>query len=84
MNKKFKSKTDITQFKDLPDSEIDYSDNPKTDETFWRDAKVIMPPKKVHISVRLDEEVVDYFKQDGKGYQSRINAVLRSYVNAHK
>ena len=42
-----------------------------------------MPPRKVPVSIRLDADVLDYFKHGGTGgYQSRINAVLRSYVRA--
>ena len=39
--------------------------------------------KKIALSIRLDPEIVDYFKEQGKGYQSRINAVLLDYVHAH-
>lgn len=45
----------------------------------WSDA-VIMPMKKTAISIRVDEDVLKFFKQDGEGYQRRINAVLRSYM----
>ncbi len=51
---------------------------------FWREAKVIMPSDKVSIGIRLDRDVVEWFKTTGKGYQTRINAVLKSYMNAHK
>ena len=43
-----------------------------------------MPKRKVPVSLRLDRDVVDWFKSRGRGYQSRINAVLRSYMNAGK
>ncbi|NVN84988.1 MAG: BrnA antitoxin family protein [Rhodopseudomonas sp.] len=46
----------------------------------WSDAVLVIPPKKKAISIRLDEDVLDYFKRDGDGYQRRINAVLRSYM----
>ncbi len=42
-----------------------------------------MPEKKVALSLRLDPGVVAWFKKQGRGYQTRINAVLRSYVEAH-
>jgi uncharacterized protein (DUF4415 family) len=41
---------------------------------------LVIPPKKQAISIRLDQDVLDFFKQDGGGYQRRINAVLRSYM----
>lgn len=59
---------------------IDYSEIPKTSRKFWDEAEVIMPSAKVHLSLRLDEEIVEFFKNQGPGYQSRINAVLKSYV----
>ncbi|WP_409191970.1 BrnA antitoxin family protein [Bradyrhizobium sp. RDM4] len=46
----------------------------------WSDAVLVMPPKKKAISIRLDEDVLDFFKREGKGYQRRMNAVLRSYM----
>lgn len=48
----------------------------------WSDAVLVMPPKdKKVISIRIDQQVLDYFKKQGKGYQGRMNAVLRSYVD---
>ena len=46
----------------------------------WSDAVLVMPPKKKAISIRVDEDVLDFFKKEGDGYQRRINAVLRSYM----
>jgi uncharacterized protein (DUF4415 family) len=46
----------------------------------WSDAVFVMPPKKKAISIRVDEDVLDFFKREGDGYQRRINAVLRSYM----
>ena len=46
----------------------------------WSDAVLVIPPKKKAISIRVDEDVLDYFKSQGDGYQRRINAVLRSYM----
>jgi uncharacterized protein (DUF4415 family) len=46
----------------------------------WSDAVLVIPPKKKAISIRVDEDVLDYFKSQGEGYQRRINAVLRSYM----
>lgn len=54
---------------------------PIADEAFWNRAKVVMPAPKQAISIRLDTDVLDFFKGQGPGYQSRINAVLRSYVD---
>jgi uncharacterized protein (DUF4415 family) len=46
----------------------------------WSDAVLIIPAKKKAISIRVDEDVLDFFKSEGDGYQRRINAVLRSYM----
>ena len=43
-----------------------------------------MPPKKQAISIRLDEDLIEFFKAEGPGYQRRINAVLRGYVKQRK
>lgn len=67
----------------IPDNEIDFSDIPETDEIFWKDAKVEWPRKKQLISIRLDQDILSFFKKKGKGYQSKINSVLRSYMEHH-
>ena len=46
----------------------------------WSDAVLVIPTRKKAISIRVDEDVLDYFKSEGDGYQRRINAVLRSYM----
>tara|TARA_R110002110_G_scaffold85682_1_gene222960 strand:+ start:657 stop:965 length:309 start_codon:yes stop_codon:yes gene_type:complete len=51
---------------------------------FWKDATIVMPSEKVKVGIRLDSDVVEWFKSTGKGYQTRINAVLKSYMDAHK
>ncbi len=50
----------------------------------WSQAEVVTPPRKQAISIRLDQDLIDYFKAQGPGYQRRINAVLRSYVKQRK
>lgn len=50
----------------------------------WSDAVLVIPPKKKAISIRIDEDVLDYFRREGRGYQRRMNAVLRSYVQQKK
>jgi len=47
----------------------------------WSGAVLVVPPRKKAISIRIDPDVLDYFKNEGPGYQRRINAVLRSYVD---
>ncbi len=62
---------------------IDYSDIPATNEEFWANASIHLPKKRSAITIRLEPEIIDFFKTKGKGYQTKINAVLKSYVKAH-
>ncbi|WCJ61695.1 BrnA antitoxin family protein [Agrobacterium tumefaciens] len=50
----------------------------------WSKAQVVFPTAKTSISIRVDQDVVDFFKSTGKGYQTRMNAVLRHYVHEQK
>ena len=68
----------------MPDDQIDYSDAPGRLGAVWMKAAAELPYTKQQITLRLDAEVLDFFKHTGKRYQSRINAVLRAYVEAHK
>jgi uncharacterized protein (DUF4415 family) len=54
-----------------------------TDAVFWEDAKVVMPKPKQTVTMRLDQDLLDWLKQQGPGYQTRINAILRAYYEAH-
>jgi uncharacterized protein (DUF4415 family) len=49
-------------------------------EDFWDEAELVVPAAKQAISLRVDEDVLDWFKQTGPRYQTRMNAVLRSYM----
>lgn len=64
----------------LSDEDIDFSDIPELNDTFWENAKVFAPKKKKSISLRIDEDILAFFQQDGAGYQTRIHAVLKAYV----
>ena len=54
-----------------------------TDENFWKQAKVVLPRAKQTVTIRLDADILDWLRQQ-KGYQTRINAVLRTYMEAQK
>lgn len=86
-----RGRTDWQRVDGLSDAEIENAaladaDNPPWTEEELRDARLVMPEDrgKVPISIRLDAEVLDYFKEQGRGYQSRINAVLRAYVRSRR
>ena len=57
---------------------------PEVDAAWFKSARVVMPQPKQAVSLRLDREVMDWFKRQGKGYQTRINAVLRAYVDSQR
>ena len=69
----------------MPDAEIDYSDIPRqTTKVQWtRPDALVAVENKQQITLRLDADVMSFFKNTGKRYQSRINAALREYMKAH-
>jgi len=80
-----KGKTDWARLDAMTDAEIEASiandpDWQEFKDVDWSKAILVIPPKKKAISIRVDEDVLDYFKKEGSGYQRRINAVLRSYM----
>lgn len=66
----------------MKDQEIDYSDIPPLKKDFFKKS-IFWPGTKKQITLRLDPDVVDFFKKKGRGYQSMINLVLRRFVEAH-
>ncbi|KAA5803401.1 BrnA antitoxin family protein [Alkalicaulis satelles] len=74
----------LREIEAIPDEDIDFSDIPElTEEDF---AKAVWRPGygKQQVTVRLDRDVLAFFKQGGRGYQTRINAALRAYMEAAK
>lgn len=78
-----KSRTNWDKLRRGNDRDINYTDIPKTTKDFWKDAELFVPSDKVHLSLRLDEDIVKFFKIKGRGYQTRINSVLKSYIRSH-
>jgi uncharacterized protein (DUF4415 family) len=74
----------LKKLDEIKDKNIDYSDIPELDENFWENAVIEYPEKKKPVTLRLDADVLSWFKSLGKGYQTRINSVLRSFYDAHK
>ena len=79
---KKKSGTDRQYLKADSDEGIDFSDIPKLGPDFWKKAVLRIPRKKESLTLRLDHDVVSWFRRTGRGYQTKMNAVLRSYVRA--
>lgn len=83
-----KAATDWKRLRSITDREIreaiaEDPDARPTDTEFWKHARVVMPRRKQTITIRLDRDLLKWFRRK-KGYQTRINAVLRSYMQAHQ
>ena len=85
------SRTDWDRVRAMTDEDIEASaasdaDALPLDEAFWQSARVVFPHavRKKHTGVRIDEDVLAWFRAGGPGYQTRMNAVLRAYVEAQK
>src|SRR5450755_212721 len=72
-----KKSSDLARIDRMKDAEIDYSDIPRLDQTFLKKATMAWPPAKKQLTIRLDADVLDWLKGHGKGYQTRINRILR-------
>ena len=68
----------------VEDKDIDFSDIPELDEEFWSRAELVEPDPTEQVTIRVKRSVLDYFKAPGKGYQTRMNRVLESYVRARR
>ena len=84
ISSKTRSKTNWTRIDSLSDRDIDYSEIPELDKDFFRSATLVLPEPKTTVTIRLDQRVLEWFKAKGPGYQTRINALLRAYMEAHK
>ncbi|MCT8266651.1 BrnA antitoxin family protein [Afifella sp. JA880] len=84
MNKRYDKELTLEELAAIRDEDIDYSDIPELGEWFWKNAKIVYPDSraKKQLTLRLDADIVEFFKAEGRGYQTRMNAVLRSYVDA--
>lgn len=83
-NLKKPSETDWARIDEMKDEEIDTSDIPPLDETFFAGANLRLPENKVAVTVSVDADVLEWFKAQGEEFQKRINAALRIYAEAHK
>lgn len=72
----------MKRIRELKDEDIDTSDIPELDASFFERAVISIPRPKATVCIRLDQDVLDWFKSRGKGYQTRINALLRAYMEA--
>lgn len=68
----------------MTDKDIDYSDIAELGKGFFKHATLVLPEPKATVTMRVDRKVLDWFRSQGRGYQTRINALLRAYMEAHK
>jgi uncharacterized protein (DUF4415 family) len=80
MSKRYTEELSLEKLAALSDEHIDYSDIPELDENFWDKARLIEPERTQQITLRIKKSVLDHYKATGKGYQTRMNAVLETYV----
>lgn len=80
-----KGATDWEALHALPVPEDSEAESDDEDERFdWANAVIVHPAPKELVSIRLDKDVLEHFRAGGKGYQTRINAVLKAFVKAQK
>jgi len=81
------SRTDFSKVDAMTDQKLERLIAKDKDEAVrpdWTRAELILPQAKQSVHLRLEQETVEYFKSQGKGHISRMQAVLKSYVNAHR
>jgi uncharacterized protein (DUF4415 family) len=82
------SRTDWAAVKAMTEEELEASIAADPDDVHeaidWTQAVQGMPPRKRDIHIRIDEDVLDWFRQAGRGYQTRINNVLRAFMQSRK
>ena len=77
------SKTNVKRLKAMSDADINMTDIPELDDDFFKNAQLRLPAKQT-VTMRMDSDVLIWFKQQGKGYQTRINQLLRRYMETHQ
>lgn len=83
------SGTDWARVKAFSDADIEHmakadTENPATVADDWAEATIGLPPLKTPVNAKFDVDVVNWFKAQGRGYQTRMNAVLRRYMEAQR
>ena len=81
---KMRSRTNWAKIDALKDREIDTSDIPQQGKAFFKRAVLRRPEPKTAVTIRLDQQVLKWFKARGPGYQTQINALLWANMEARK
>ncbi|PZR93751.1 MAG: 3-oxoacyl-ACP synthase [Hyphomicrobiales bacterium] len=80
MKKRYDKELGIEALAAIPDDQIDTSDIPEMGDEFWQNAKLVEPEGTEQVTLRVKKSVLQTFRNTGKGYQTRMNAVLESYA----
>lgn len=83
-NLKKSTLTDWSRIDAMTDDDIDLSDSPALGEEFFANAKWRTPKNKTSLLVSVDDDVAEWFKDQGSDFQYRINAALKIYADAHR
>src|SRR5207248_5911072 len=75
-------KSDLVRIDRMKDTDIDYSEIPSLDKSFYTKATEAWPPAKQQLTIRLDADVLKWLKAHGRGYQTRINRILRAALDS--
>src|ERR1700733_2936307 len=86
--KRMKGATDYAALDAMTDEDISKTVAEDPDvaslDTDWIKARLVMPPGKENVTLRVDRDVLAWFRATGKGFHTRMNAVLRAYMEAHR
>ena len=74
----------LKELQNIKDSEIDTSDIPELDEQFWQKARRVEPIPQETVLIKLEPDIVNWFKHQSPNYKTIINQVLRDYINQQK
>ena len=77
---KRKSDTNWTKLESMDDEDIDFTDIPPLDDSFFDNAVLRLPKKSFLNTIQIDSDILDWFKAEGNDYQKYINKILRNYI----
>ena len=80
MKKHCQKELSLEELSAISDEAIDYSDISQLDAMFWKNAKLVEPENTQQVTLRVKRSVLEAYKSTGKGYQTRMNAVLESFA----
>ena len=80
----YRAALDPNEIANVKDAAINFGDVAELNDAFWREAELVEPDRTEQITLRVKRSVLDHFRAPGRGYQTRINRVLESYVRAQR